>query len=52
MPSEILNPRNTWNDKNEYDKVAGELAQKFVTNFEKYKGLANADILSAAPNVM
>lgn len=52
VPSDILNPRNTWNDKNEYDKVAGDLAQKFVTNFEKYKGLANADILSAAPNVM
>ena len=29
VPSEILNPRNTWTNKEEYDAKAKELAKKF-----------------------
>ena len=29
VPSEILNPKNTWEDKEEYDVKALELAEKF-----------------------
>ena len=36
IPSEILNPRNTWEDKEEYDKKSKELASKFRNNFKKY----------------
>lgn len=32
----ILNPRNTWKDKAEYDKKAIELAKSFVKNFENF----------------
>lgn len=49
VPSEILNPRNTWEDKSAYDQKARELAIKFNKNFEKYAALANEGILSAAP---
>lgn len=49
VPSEILNPRNTWKDKDAYDNKATELAAKFNKNFEKYASLANDEILSAAP---
>ena len=51
VPSEILNPRNTWADKSAYDAKANDLAGQFVKNFEKYASQANAEILSAAPKV-
>ncbi len=51
VPSEILNPRETWADKEAYDKKAAELAQLFINNFEKYADKANAEILAAAPKV-
>jgi len=52
VPSEILNPRNTWESKKDYDKQANALAEEFVKNFEKYTDQASADILSAAPKVL
>ena len=52
VPDEILNPRDTWQDKAEYDKTANKLADKFVNNFKKYEEQANEEILAAAPKVM
>lgn len=49
VPSEILNPRNTWADKAAYDAKANQLGADFVQNFEKYAAQANAEILAAAP---
>ena len=49
VPSEILNPRNTWKDKDAYDAKASELAKSFVKNFDQYASEANEEILSAAP---
>lgn len=51
VPAEILHPRNTWSDKAAYDAKAGELAAKFVKNFEKYADFANEEILAGAPKV-
>lgn len=51
VPVEILNPRNTWTDKNAYDSKAADLAQKFVKNFEQYASHANEEIMAAAPKV-
>jgi phosphoenolpyruvate carboxykinase (ATP) len=51
VPSEILNPRNTWADKEAYDKKANDLAKLFVKNFSKYADQANDEIRSAAPVV-
>jgi phosphoenolpyruvate carboxykinase (ATP) len=51
VPSAILNPRDTWSDKEAYDKKAAELAGLFVKNFEKYADQANEEILAAAPKV-
>ncbi len=52
VPSEILNPRNTWADANAYDVKANDLANKFVNNFSKYASQANEEIMSAAPKVL
>lgn len=51
VPSEILNPRNTWEDPNLYDTKAIELAQKFKTNFVQFESYANNEILAGAPEV-
>lgn len=52
VPSEILNPRETWADKAAYDETAGKLATQFVTNFEKFADETSDAILSAAPKVL
>ena len=49
VPSEILNPRNTWDDKHGYDAKAKDLAIQFVNNFKKYAEGVTEEILSAAP---
>jgi phosphoenolpyruvate carboxykinase (ATP) len=49
VPAELLNPRNTWDDKNAYDEKATYLAGLFVKNFSKYADGVTADILAAAP---
>ena len=51
VPSEILIPKNTWADKTEYDQKAKQLAQLFITNFEKYKDGVSAEIIAASPKV-
>ena len=49
MPAEILNPRNTWEDKAAYDAQLRKLAQLFAKNVAKFHGLITEDILSAGP---
>lgn len=36
VPSEVLIPRNTWQDQEAYDKKAAELAAMFEENFKKF----------------
>ena len=36
VPSEVLDPRQTWCDGDAYDVMATELANKFKTNDQKY----------------
>lgn len=51
VPTEILNPINTWADKEDYKKTAEKLAKKFSDEFDKSYGTKNikADIISQCP---
>jgi phosphoenolpyruvate carboxykinase (ATP) len=40
VPDEVLQPQNTWADKNAYEQKAKELAAKFRANFQKFKHIA------------
>lgn len=51
VPDEILSPKNTWSDKEAYDKKANHLAEAFVNNFKQFEENANAEIMAAAPKV-
>jgi phosphoenolpyruvate carboxykinase (ATP) len=37
VPSDVLNPRNTWKDKAAYDAKALDLAKRFRDNDAKYE---------------
>ena len=47
VPSEVLNPRNAWADKNAYDRTAADLAAQFEANFKQFN--ASAEICAAGP---
>jgi len=51
VPSDILNPRDTWKDKADYDAKANSLANSFLNNFKQFAEHANDEIMAAAPNV-
>lgn len=47
VPKEILNPKNTWQDQEEYDRSAKKLAESFIKNFSKFKNIdIDIDVLS------
>ena len=48
MPEEILTPKNTWADKEAYDKTARDLAARFRKNFSKYNNMPEA-VVKAGP---
>ena len=52
VPSELLNPRNTWENKEEYDATAERLAEKFIDNFKKFEAETAPEILAAAPKAL
>jgi phosphoenolpyruvate carboxykinase (ATP) len=50
VPNEVLDPRNTWSDKDKYDAAARRLAALFVKNFEKFGNMPK-DIVKAGPRI-
>ncbi|SFZ98118.1 Phosphoenolpyruvate carboxykinase [ATP] [hydrothermal vent metagenome] len=49
----LLNPRNAWKDKDEFDAQRDSLAERFIKNFKRYDGnLGEFDFASAGPMVV
>lgn len=48
VPSTLLNPINTWENKEKYWKKANELAEKFNKNFKRYNDVPQ-NIIDAGP---
>jgi phosphoenolpyruvate carboxykinase (ATP) len=52
VDTEVLNPRNTWDDKAAYDETAMKLATMYVDNFKKYLTEdSDFDFTSAGPQI-
>ncbi|NVK52411.1 MAG: phosphoenolpyruvate carboxykinase (ATP) [Flavobacteriaceae bacterium] len=51
VPSDVLNPKATWTDKEAYDAKAMELANSFKKNFAQFEEFANEEIIAGGPIV-
>lgn len=49
VPSDVLNPRDTWEDKAAYDLQAEKLSMLFIKNFDQYNAVASEEIKTASP---
>ncbi|MDU4970626.1 MAG: phosphoenolpyruvate carboxykinase (ATP), partial [Atopobium minutum] len=51
VDSRLLNPRECWSNKEEYDKVAKALAGRFIDNARnKYPGMSE-ELIAAGPKL-
>ena len=48
VPGDVLNPRNTWKDKNAYESAARDVAQRFEKNFKQFEGHVDGKVKQAA----
>jgi phosphoenolpyruvate carboxykinase (ATP) len=50
VPKEILIPKGTWRESNEYDAAADRVVGMFRENFRAYESHASRDVVAAGPN--
>ncbi|MCB0358190.1 MAG: phosphoenolpyruvate carboxykinase (ATP), partial [Bdellovibrionales bacterium] len=51
VPSDILNPKQTWQNAADYDKMARKLAKLFHDNFKQFESGSNDEIVGAGPQL-
>lgn len=49
VPSELLVPKSTWEDKEGYDQIKEKLVQLFQQNFKQFEASVNSEIVAAGP---
>jgi phosphoenolpyruvate carboxykinase (ATP) len=49
VPSEVLQPRETWLDPAAYDRAANDLAGRFEENFERFASIVDQPVRAAGP---
>jgi phosphoenolpyruvate carboxykinase (ATP) len=52
VPEEVLQPRNTWADKEAYDRQARDLARRFNENFKKYESGVSEAVKGVGPRAV
>ncbi len=53
VDTEVLNPRNTWENKESYDETKKKLASMYIKNFKKYLTLESEfDFTAAGPSLV
>ena len=48
VPSEVLDPRRSWADKSDYDRMARELTGSFEKNFHSYEAAVGDEVRAVA----
>jgi phosphoenolpyruvate carboxykinase (ATP) len=51
VPSDVLIPKQTWDDGDAYDATADKLAAMFNENFTRYANGVSDDVNAASPKV-
>jgi phosphoenolpyruvate carboxykinase (ATP) len=51
VPSQVLQPRSTWADAADYDRVATRLARSFEENFAQFSPYVSPEVRAAGPRV-
>ena len=51
VPSAVLNPRESWTDKDAYDTQAQKLALMFTQNFAQFETITSEAISNSMPNI-
>jgi phosphoenolpyruvate carboxykinase (ATP) len=51
VPSEIMSPRQQWNNDDAFYAQANKLARAFIKNFQQYEAGVSDEVLAAAPLV-
>jgi phosphoenolpyruvate carboxykinase (ATP) len=49
VPGDVLNPRDTWANKADYDRQAQKLASMFVHNFTAFESTVSPECVAAGP---
>jgi len=51
VPSELLQPRNTWSDTGKYDAMKKKLIGLFKDNFKQFESKVDSNILAQGPEM-
>jgi phosphoenolpyruvate carboxykinase (ATP) len=51
VPAQVLNPSESWSDKDQYSQKYRQLAARFVENFRKFEDGCAPEVIAAGPRI-